>query len=91
MRAAARSPRLRSMADCPKCGRANEGKATVCAACGAVLPEEGPKRATLVPPGGAVVPPASAPVVKKVFCPQCGAPVTPGVAFCGRCGNKAGE
>ncbi|MBN1771141.1 MAG: zinc ribbon domain-containing protein [Deltaproteobacteria bacterium] len=63
----------------------------MCVACGAELAPDDPKRTTIMPPGGAAVPPASAPVVRKVFCPHCGAPVTPGVAFCGRCGEKVGE
>ena len=77
------------MSDCPKCGRANERTADVCAACGAPLVEDdAPKRTTLVPPSGAPVPPSIVPLVRKVFCPECGEPVPPGLAFCGRCGNK---
>ena len=80
------------MADCPKCGRPNEAERKVCVACGAALPHDGaPSRSTLVPPAGSPAPPPVAPTVKKIFCPQCGAPIPPGVAFCGRCGNKAGE
>jgi len=81
------------VADCPKCGRANEGQRKVCAACGAELPQDGgkPRTPTIVPPAGAPAPPPVSPMVRKMFCPQCGAPVPPGVAFCGRCGSKAGE
>ncbi len=80
------------MPDCPKCGRASDGPGKLCAACGADLPEDGgrPRTPTLVPPAGVPVPPSIQPTVKKIFCPECGAPIPPGLAFCGRCGNKVG-
>jgi predicted nucleic acid-binding Zn ribbon protein len=80
------------VADCPKCGKTNDAERKVCEACGAPLSgNDPPKRTTLMPPMGAPVPPAIAPVVRKIFCPQCGAPIPPGLAFCGKCGGKLGE
>jgi predicted amidophosphoribosyltransferase len=80
------------VADCPKCGRANTKEIELCAGCGAGLAEgDAKKRTTLVPPSGAPVPPSIVPLARPVFCPECGASISPGLAFCGRCGNKVGQ
>ncbi len=40
------------------------------------------------PAGGAVSAPVPAPQTQDNFCTACGAPLKPGAAFCGRCGQR---
>jgi hypothetical protein len=72
---------------CPQCGVDNPESARFCDQCGAALIPVAAKPAAAAPQPATMPPAPAAPVAAgPTRCPQCGASVIPGEAFCDTCG-----
>jgi len=83
-------PSMAGPSVCPNCGAPVIPGEAFCNNCGAplsaVAPGVGAQVPPSVPPPPVSVPPSPVPGAGAQVCPQCGAPVEPGSAFCDMCG-----